>query len=119
MKLILDEMYPPALADGLKAVGIDAVTVADLRLGGSSDAEIFGAAVASGRTVLTENVGDFTRITADHSTAGHRHPGVLIALSSRFSRRPAGIPRLIAAIQAVADEQLEDRVVYLRQPDDR
>ena len=119
MKFIIDEMYPVAVAEGLQAVGIDAVTVADLRLTGSSDAEVFGAAVASGRTVLTENVGDFTRIAADHSTAGHRHPGVLVALSSRFSRRPAGIPRLIAAIQAMAHEQLEDRVVYLRHPDDR
>ena len=119
MKLILDEMYPPALAEALKAAEIDALTVADLRLTGSSDAEVFGAAVASGRSVLTENVGDFTRIAADHSTAGHRHPGVLIALSNRFSRRQAGTPRLIAAIQAMADEQLEDRVVYLRQPDDR
>ena len=119
MKLILDEMSPPALAEALNAIGIDAVTVADLRLSGSSDAEVFGAAVASGRTALTENVGDFTRIAADHSTSGHGHPGVLIALSSRFSRRQAGIPRLIAAIQAMAHEQLEDRVVYLRQPDDR
>lgn len=119
MKLVVDEMYPRALAEGLRAVGIDAVAVADLQLSGSSDAEIFGAAVASGRTVLTENVGDFTRIAADHSTAGHRHPGVLIALSSRFSRRRAGIPRLIAAIQAIADEHLGDRVVYLAQPDDR
>jgi len=118
VKLVVDEMYPPALAEGLKARGIDAVTVADLRLGGSSDAEIFGAAVASGRAVLSENVGDFARIAADHGTAGHRHPGVLIALSSRFSRRPAGIARLIAAIEAVADEQLGDRVVYLGRPDD-
>ena len=87
VKLILDEMYPPALAEGLNAVEVDARTVADWRLSGSSDAEVFGAAVASGRSILTENVGDFTRIAADHSTAGHRHLGVLIALSSRFSRR--------------------------------
>ena len=118
MKLVVDEMYPPALAEALKAVGIDAVTVADLRLGGSSDAEIFGAAVASGRAVLTENVADFARIAGDHSTADHRHSGVLIALSSRFSRRPEGIPRLIAAIEALAIEQLGDRVVYLGGRDD-
>ena len=119
MKLVIDEMYPPALAEGLRAVGIEAVTLADLRLGGSSDSEVFGAAVACGRAVLTENVGDFTRIAADHSTAGRRHPGVLIALSSRFSRRPAGIPHLIAAIHAVGDEQIADRVVYLRRRDDQ
>jgi len=117
VKLVVDAMYPPALAEELNAAGMDAVTVVDLRLSGSSDAEVFGASVAGGRTVLTGNVADFARIATEHSTASHFHPGVLIALSSRFSRRPAGIPRLIGAIQAVADEPLGDRVVYLRHPD--
>lgn len=89
--------------------------VADLRLAGASDPEVFGAAVAGGYSVLTENVGDFARIGAEYSTAGGRHHGVLIALSSRFSRRPAGIGPLIAAIQAIAGEQIADRVVYLDQ----
>jgi hypothetical protein len=40
---------------------------------------------------------------------------VLIALSSRFSRRPADIGPLVAAIQAIADGQIADRVVYLDQ----
>jgi len=64
--------------------------------------------------VLTENVGDFNGISAEHLTGGQHHPGVLIALSSRFSRRPAGRGRLVSAIRAVADQSLEDRVVYLK-----
>lgn len=36
--------------------------------------------------------------------------------SSRFSRRPAGIPNLTEAVQHTAARPLEDRVVYLRQP---
>ena len=117
-ELLVDEMYPPALAEGLQAVGIDAVTVADLGLSGSSDAEVFRAAVASGRAVLTENVGDFARIAAEHSTAGGHHHGVLIALSSRFSRRRAGIGPLIAAIEAIQSDHLDNRVVYLERPAD-
>jgi hypothetical protein len=31
-------------------------------------------------------------------TAGMHHPGVLIVLSSRFSRRPSGIPKIANAI---------------------
>jgi hypothetical protein len=42
---------------------------------------------------------------------------VLIALSSRFSRRSAGIAQLAAAIDAVATEQLADRVLYLERTD--
>lgn len=118
MKLLLDEMYPAVLAEGLVTAGVDATTVAALKLIGSSDAEIFAAAIAGGYVVLTENVGDFSRIAAEHSTAGGHHPGLLIALSSRFSRRPAGAKPLIAAITAIADQQLDDRIVYLEQPGD-
>jgi predicted nuclease of predicted toxin-antitoxin system len=116
VKLLLDERYPAALAEGLQAVGIDATTVAALKLTGSSDAEVFAVAVSVGYVVLTENVGDFSRIAAEHSTGGSQHHGVLIALSSRFSRRPPGIKPLIAAIEAVAKEPLEDRVIYLKPP---
>jgi hypothetical protein len=115
VKILVDEMYPATVAEALYAAGIEATTVADLRLAGASDPEVFGAAVAGGYSVLTENVGDFTRIAADHSTAGGHHHGVLIALSSRFSRRPAGIGPLIAAIKAIADEEIADRIVYLEQ----
>jgi predicted nuclease of predicted toxin-antitoxin system len=114
VKVLVDEMYPATVAEALRAAGIEATTVADLRLAGASDPEVFGAAVAGGYTVLSENVGDFARIAAEHSTTGERHHGVLIALSSRFSRRPGGIQPLVAAIRAVESDQFEDRVVYLK-----
>ena len=66
-------------------------TVVELGLAGSSDPEVFAAAIVDGRALLTENVADFARISAEHVSAGQHHPGVLIALSSRFSRRAAGI----------------------------
>jgi len=43
--------------------------------------------------LLTENVADFVRIASDHLSTGGHHPGVLVALSSRFSRRPSGSTR--------------------------
>jgi hypothetical protein len=113
VKVLVDEMYPATVAEAVRAAGIDATTVADLRLAGASDPEVFGAAVVGGYTVLTENVGDFARIAAEHSTAGGHHSGLLVALSSRFSRRPAGLQPLVAAIHAIADQRVEDRVIYL------
>jgi predicted nuclease of predicted toxin-antitoxin system len=80
-------MYPTTVAEALQATGVEAATFTDLRLAGTSDPEVFGAAVAGGHSVLTENVRDFARIAAEHITAGGHHNGVLIALSSRFSRR--------------------------------
>ncbi len=119
MKLLLDEMYQPALADALRDVGITVFTVVELRLAGSSDPEIFAAAITDGYTLVTENVADFTRISGGHLNAGRHHPGVLIALSSRFSRRPSGIAAIVSAICAVADQKLEDRLLYLQSPSER
>jgi predicted nuclease of predicted toxin-antitoxin system len=116
LKLLLDEMCSPGLAEALRAADIDARAVMELGLAGSSDPEVFAAAIAYGRTLLTENVADFARISADHLVAGQHHPGVLIALSSRLSRRTAGIGPLVTAIRDIADQQLADRLVYLRAP---
>lgn len=116
MKVLLDEMYPPALAEALCAAGIEASTAAELGLAGRSDADLLEAASAGGFVLLSENVSDFARLAAEHVTAGHHHPGVLIALSTRFSRRPGGIHHIAAAVRAVADEHLGDRLVFLAQP---
>lgn len=116
MKLLLDEMYSPGLAGALRATDIDACTVVELGLAGSSDPEVFAAAIADGHTLLTENVADFARISAEHVVAGQHHPGVLIALSSRFSRRAAGIGALVTAVRDIADQRLTDSLVYLQAP---
>jgi predicted nuclease of predicted toxin-antitoxin system len=117
VKLLLDEMYSASLAEALRTAGIDAVTVGELALAGRSDLDVFAAAVAEAYVLLTENVADFARIAADHLTAGQHHPGVLIALSSRFSRRPSGRGALVVAVLTTADEPLEDRVLFLQRPD--
>ncbi|HET6549037.1 MAG TPA: DUF5615 family PIN-like protein [Solirubrobacter sp.] len=117
MRLLLDETYPATVAQALRIEGVDAVTFADLGLAGRSDLDVFTVAIANDYALLTENVADFARIAADHLTTGRHHPGVLIALLSRFSRRPAGRARLVAAVLAAADAPLEDRVVYLDRAD--
>jgi uncharacterized protein with PIN domain len=116
LKLLLDEMYSPRLAEALRVAGIDASTVAELGLAGVADPEILAAAIAEQRTLLTENVADFTRISAEHLLAGRHHPGVLIALSSRFSRRAAGSGPLLTAILAIREQQLSDCLVHLETP---
>jgi hypothetical protein len=109
-------MYPPTLAQVLRSWGIEASTVAERGIAGASDADVLAAAEADSYVLLTENVSDFARIAAERITGGGHHPGVLIALSSRFSRRPSGIPEIAAAIRALADQDLADRLVYLEQP---
>lgn len=116
MRVLLDEMYAGKLAQLLRDQGIDAVTVTELGLAARSDADVFAAAADGGYVLLTENVSDFAPLCSDHVAAGRHHFGVLIALSSRFSRRPAGYPAIAAAVAAAAGEQLADRLVYPERP---
>jgi predicted nuclease of predicted toxin-antitoxin system len=116
VKLLLDEMYAGKLAQLLRDQGIDAATVTELGLAARSDADVFTAAADEGYVLLTENVSDFARLCGEHVAAGGHHFGVLIALSSRFSRRPAGYGRIVTAVVAMAADQLDDRLVYLERP---
>jgi Domain of unknown function (DUF5615) len=116
LRLLLDEMYSASHAEALQAAGVHATTVLELGLAGSSDLEVFAVAIVEGSVLLTGNVADFTRISAEHLLAGLHHPGVLIALSSRFSRRPAGIPALVEAIAGLARQLVTDCVPYLQAP---
>lgn len=109
-------MYPSSLAAALRARGVDASTALELGLAGQSDRDILAAATVNGYAVLTENVADFARIAGERLVAGEHHHGVLIALSSRFSRRPKGIPKIVAAVTARIDEDLQDRLIYLDPP---
>ena len=86
---------------------------AELGLAGRSDADVFAAAADGGDALLTQNVSDLARLSGEHVAAGRYHSGVLIALSSRFSRRPAGYSAIAAAVAAVAGDRLDDRLVYL------
>jgi hypothetical protein len=55
----------------------------------------------------------FTSVSGEYLAAGHHHQGIVIALSSRFLRRPPGIGPIVSAISAIADQPFDDRVIYL------
>jgi hypothetical protein len=116
VKLLLDEMYAGKLAQLLRDQGIDAATVTELGLAARSDADVFAAAADGGYVLLSENISDFARLCGEHVAAGEHHFGVLIALSSLFSRRPAGYAAIATAVAAVAADLLVDRLVYLERP---
>lgn len=68
MKLLLDEMYVPAIAERLRARGHDVASVHDpayRRLEGEPDEEVWAPALADDRVLVSENVQDFRRLEAD------------------------------------------------------
>ena len=96
-RLLLDEMYPPLLADILHDMGHDVAAVAaSADLVGADDATVLDAATTDDRCLLTENVRDFA-VLARYTT----HAGLLLANSRRWPRTRDGIPRLAAALHGV------------------
>lgn len=74
--LLLDEMFSPAIAADLTARGIDCRAVAaDPVLRALSDLEIFRAALAEERVIVTNNVPDFESLRRAHEAAGNEVPG--------------------------------------------
>jgi hypothetical protein len=118
VRILLDEMYGRGLVKALDLHRIEAVTAIELGLAGLSDPDLLDAAADRGRSLLTENVADFARLASEHVAAGRHHAGVLIALSSRFSRRASGIPHLAAAVGAIASDDVRDRLVFLENVDE-
>jgi len=119
VKLLLDEMYPARLARALRERGADAEGVDERSpLRGLADEELLVIAAREGRALVSENVADFMRLYGEWSAADRRHAGIVIALSSRFSRTPAGYEVLADSLvelfaQRPGDEALADAVHFL------
>jgi hypothetical protein len=106
LKLLLDEMWPPSIAEALRERGHDVVAVAERRdLRGLPDEVIFQAARAEGRAIVTENVADCRPLAAAELRAGRSYSGVIFTSDRSFPRgnaRTAG--RLVAALDALLGE---------------
>ena len=108
MKLLLDEMYPATVAEQLRARGHDVFSIHDLeyrRLEGVPDEEVFAAAVAEGRALVTENVPDFRRLEAAALARGERTPTLIFKTNRQFPRGdPATLGRLVVALDSLLAE---------------
>jgi hypothetical protein len=119
VKLLLDEMYPARLARELRERGEDAEGVDERTpLRGLADEELFAVAAREGRALVSENVADFMRLYGEWGAAGRRHAGSVIALSSRFSRTPAGYEVLVDSLVELCasrpgSEAMADAVHFL------
>jgi predicted nuclease of predicted toxin-antitoxin system len=62
--VLLDEMYPPVLAQQLRASGHDVVAVLEVEVGlaAKTDEDVLAWAARHGRCVVTENISDFMRL---------------------------------------------------------
>ena len=108
MRLLLDEMYPATLAEQLRKRGHDVVSVHDADyqyLQGVPDGEVFSAAIADDRALLTENVADFRRLETESLAHGAPCSRLIFTTNRRFPRGQAGtVGRLILELDAALAE---------------
>lgn len=84
MKLLLDEQICGKIAERLRDRGHDVVAVtADPGLAGSSDSDVFEAAQAQERAVVTYNRDDFLTIVRRYGQESRNHHGLVIVNANR------------------------------------
>lgn len=101
VRLLLDEMFSPAVAAELREFGHDVIAIAerpDLR--SKSDEEVFAWASAERRWLLMENVKDFRPIMLRSLPAGPPGCGLLFTSSRAFPRSRKNPGPLIRALHA-------------------
>jgi predicted nuclease of predicted toxin-antitoxin system len=105
MRLLLDEMYAPRIAEQLRARGRDVASVHDPEyraLEGEPDEKVWAAALAADRVLVTENVQDFRRIETDALARAQPTARLIFTTDRQFPRGdPTTIGRLVTALDAL------------------
>jgi predicted nuclease of predicted toxin-antitoxin system len=87
VRLLIDEMYPGAVAEQLRKAGHDAVSLHyDPETRALDDSAVCGLALAAGRAVVTENAADFLRILRYRAATGEPAPTLVITSNRSFPR---------------------------------
>lgn len=106
MKLLIDEHYPPSIAEQLRERGHDAVSVqeeSDLR--GMTDPDLFAEAQLRNSAVLTENVADYLVLDAEYRGRHLAHWGLVLTSNRTF---PRGKSTTVGALVKALDELLRE-----------
>jgi hypothetical protein len=116
VKLLLDEMHAPRVAEDLSARAWDVIAVAaEPNLRGLPDAEIMAHAAHTGRAIVTENVADFSILANEWATKGQDHAGIVFTNPTRFDRASLGYPgNLMKALDTLLNESLDPGSSWIR-----
>ncbi len=105
MKLLLDEMYAPAIARALRERGHDVISVKERpELVEAGDAELFERMAAEGRTIVTNDPGGFLPLVALAARQDRHHAGLWLTSDRSLPRNRDTIGRFVE----VLDGQLRE-----------
>ncbi|CBN59335.1 MULTISPECIES: DUF5615 family PIN-like protein [Kamptonema] len=114
IRLYMDEdAMDRQLVQALRVRGVDAITVGELEITGTSDEIHLVLASELGRVIYTFNVGDFCRLHSTFMAVENSHAGIIIGAQQQYSvgTQLRGVMRLIAVKSA---EEMIGQLVFLR-----
>jgi predicted nuclease of predicted toxin-antitoxin system len=116
VRLYLDEMISPRVAEGLRGRGHDVVAAAERATLGNSDARQLAEAIQEGRALVTFDVRDFSVLAKAAAVAGTEHWGIVLLSPARFSRSSIG--GLVRALERLLSrnpdpESMKNRALFL------
>ena len=100
--LLLDEMFPQAMADQLNAKGHDVrAVVADPEFTGLPDEDVLVGATEAGCALVTANIKDFMPIDARYRAASRSPAGLVMVSSKTFPQNRAYVTAITTALDAL------------------
>lgn len=100
MNLFFDEDLSPRIAQALRKLGVDAVSVHEVGRQGLSDREQLQYAASEKRCLVTRNRDDYLILTREFFDRSEPHEGVLV-VSSRLA--PDDFGRIASAVKEYLD----------------
>ncbi|MHB8593773.1 MAG: DUF5615 family PIN-like protein [Acidimicrobiales bacterium] len=118
MKLALDHHYSTAIAKELRRRGHDVVSALERGWEMEEDEALLMACEAEQRTLLTNNVADFTVIARHWAAEGLRHAGLVFTSNGALPRGRSTIGTYVELLDDLLrsnqkDEAFVDRVHWL------
>ena len=106
MRLLLDEMLPPVIAQQLRNRGHDVLAVSEVvELRGLPDDDLFEHAQRDARAIVTYNRDDFLTLDHRYRQAGRDHHGIVILNPRRFAHGNQTIGALVTSLEAFLTAQ--------------
>jgi predicted nuclease of predicted toxin-antitoxin system len=113
IRLYVDEdAMARALVQGLRARGVDVITVLDAGMSEQDDSAQLDYATTQGRVLYTFNVGDFCQLHSEYLAQGKNHAGVIVVHRQRYSVGEQ-MRRRLSVINTKSAEEMEQYLHFL------
>lgn len=119
MKLALDHHYSALIADRLRDLGHDVITVAERGWEAETDEDVLALCLGEQRALLTNNVADFVVIVGRWALEGRSHAGLVFTSDKSMPRSRDWVGQYVSALDHLlrslpGNEAFTDQVWWLQ-----